>query len=135
MSQKYTWSEREISKGNRECIIGLLEDMHILFDGHPPRKAGPNYFENGPHIGRVYDQIQRQPFYYHSDQQDDTFELEHSSSDVHYNSNVRDYVGANKNKQSKDLPVVQFVSKDAQISKNESKKQLMSEIESNGNMR
>lgn len=38
MSQKYTWSEKEIVKGSKEHILGLLEDMHLLFDGHPPRQ-------------------------------------------------------------------------------------------------
>lgn len=57
MSQKYTWSEKQIARGSREHIIGLLEDMHILFDGYPPRKCGPDYFQNGPHIGKGINSI------------------------------------------------------------------------------
>ncbi|CAI2358904.1 unnamed protein product [Moneuplotes crassus] len=75
MSQKYTWSEREISKGSREHMIGLLEDMHILFDGYPPRQTGRKYFENGPHLGKVYNQMNRKPFYYH-EEKNDTFDLD-----------------------------------------------------------
>ena len=73
MSQKYTWSELEIVKSNRECMIGLLEDMHILFDGFPPRQTN-NYFENGPHIGRIYDHINRKQFYF-CKQNEDTFDF------------------------------------------------------------
>lgn len=110
MGQKYTWKEKEIVKGNRECMIGLLEDMHILFDGLPPRQVVKNnYFEYGPHIGRVFDQLQRQPFYYHK--KDDTFELEEDSEDVinkfeeNLNPNapqkpIKDYLGAAKKKYS-----------------------------------
>lgn len=78
MSQKYTWAERDIVKGSREHIIGLLEDMHILFDGYPPRQSGPNYFENGPHIGKVYNQITRKPLWGHKEEKEDEsiFELD-----------------------------------------------------------
>lgn len=98
MSQKYTWSEREIHKGNREHMIGLLEDMHILFDGYPPRQAGKNYFENGPHIGKAYDQMSRKPFFYH-EEKEDTFELDlESQEDEETKSIVKDFLGKARNK-------------------------------------
>ena len=131
MSQKYTWSEREICKGNRECIIGLLEDLHILFDGYPPRKCGPHYFENGPHIGRVYDQIQRQPFYYHKDK-DDTFELEVSDEEINQANKtiVKDYLEVAKQKYSRNRN-----NRDIKIGRNVKIKEAGTESESSGNFK
>lgn len=96
MSQKYTWSEREIVKGDREQMFGLLEDMHILFDGFPPRQWGKNYFENGPHIGRVYDQMNRKPFFFQTKKKDDTFELDlesNESESKQAKTAIKDYIG------------------------------------------
>lgn len=105
MSQKYTWSEREISKGNRECMIGLLEDMHILFDGYPPRQCGKNYFENGPHIGKVYDQMTRKPFYYHKDEDTCKPEIEYESENSKTKGGVKDFIGEAKKTSSKDFKI------------------------------
>ena len=48
MRQKYTWSEREIAKGERGRILGLLEDIHRFYDGLPPKAhvAGPYLGQN-----------------------------------------------------------------------------------------
>jgi hypothetical protein len=51
MSQKFTWTEKEIFEGRMNVIIGLLEDLHRCFDGLPPRKRGLNYFSDGPYLG------------------------------------------------------------------------------------
>lgn len=40
MSQKFTWSEKEIFKGKKGPTIGLLEDLHWYFNGLPARKNG-----------------------------------------------------------------------------------------------
>ena len=95
MSQKYTWSEREIAKGNRECTIGLLEDMHILFDGFPPRQTN-NYFENGPHIGRIYDHINRKQFYF-SKQNEDSLDFVENKAKWN-NNEIKDFIGKAKKK-------------------------------------
>lgn len=111
MSQKYTWTEREIARGNRECMIGLLEDMHILFDGYPPRQAG-RYFENGPHIGRVFDQISRKQFYYR--QREDASELDQSVATKPNlkKDEVRDFIGEAKTKFISDLNTARNDSRD-----------------------
>ena len=49
MAQRYLWKEREIYKGNKFILLGLLEDLHRFFDGLPPR-SNPNYFLEGPYI-------------------------------------------------------------------------------------
>lgn len=96
MSQRYTWAERDIAKGSREHIIGLLEDMHILFDGYPPRQCGPNYFENGPHIGKVFDQMNRKPLWGHKDtpseEDDNIFELDSDTDKEVILFNVNNYL-------------------------------------------
>ena len=98
MSQKYTWSEKEIVKGNKEHILGLLEDTHLLFDGHPPRQCGESYFDDGPYIGttKVYDQMNRKPFFYHKNIKNDTFELENDTDEDQ--DKVRDFLGEARNK-------------------------------------
>lgn len=54
MAQRYLWKEREIYKGNKYILLGLLEDLHRFFDGLPPR-SNPNYFLEGPYIPNVED--------------------------------------------------------------------------------
>ena len=53
MGQRYTRSETAIHDGDKLAILGLLEDMHISFDGHPPR---PTFVDKGthetPYLGR-----------------------------------------------------------------------------------
>jgi len=49
MGQKYLWKEKEIAKGNKYVLVGLLEDLHRLYNGEPARK-NPNYFGEGPYI-------------------------------------------------------------------------------------
>ncbi|KAJ4460560.1 hypothetical protein PAPYR_3192 [Paratrimastix pyriformis] len=41
MSQRYVWCEDEILHGDRNAILGLLEDMHRCYDGLPPRPSAP----------------------------------------------------------------------------------------------
>jgi hypothetical protein len=113
MSQKYTWSEKEIVKGNKEHILGLLEDMHLLFDGHPPRQWGQNYFDNGPYIGatKVFDQINRKLFYYQKESKDDTFELEEDTDDEKENrskNKIKDFIGKARQKYSNQPKVSQI---------------------------
>ena len=50
MSQKHTWKEKELHKGSKYYLLGLLEDLHRLFDGLPPR-IEPNYYSDGPYFG------------------------------------------------------------------------------------
>lgn len=50
MSQKFTWTEKEIFEGRIAVIIGLLEDLHRCFDGMAPRRRGLNYFSDGPYL-------------------------------------------------------------------------------------
>lgn len=50
MSQKYTWSERDIYKGNYCVLLGLLEDIMRWTDGLPQRKNGPDYHRDGPYL-------------------------------------------------------------------------------------
>ncbi|CAG9330151.1 unnamed protein product [Blepharisma stoltei] len=52
MSQKFTWSEKEILKGNCSVILGLLEDIYRCYDGLPTRKAGSEYHADGPYLGK-----------------------------------------------------------------------------------
>ena len=52
MSQKYTWKERELHKGSKYYLLGLLEDLHRYFDGQPPR-TNPNYYHDGPYYGET----------------------------------------------------------------------------------
>jgi len=47
--QKYLWKEKEICKGNKYIVVGLLEDMHRFYNGLPARR-NPNYFGEGPYI-------------------------------------------------------------------------------------
>ena len=49
MGQKYLWKDKEIYKGNKYVILGLLEDMHRYYDDYPSRK-NPNYFVEGPYL-------------------------------------------------------------------------------------
>lgn len=51
MSQKFTWTEKELFEGRVAVFVGLLEDLHRCFDGLPPRKRGLNYFADGPYLG------------------------------------------------------------------------------------
>lgn len=54
MSQKFTWNEKEISKGNPSITLGLLEDLYRCFDGLPPRRPGTEYHSDGPYVGRLH---------------------------------------------------------------------------------
>ena len=53
MSQKHTCSEREIFEGDKSTLLGLLEDVHRLADGLPPRPSGSAYYEDGPYLGNT----------------------------------------------------------------------------------
>ncbi len=56
MSQKFTWTEKEIYEGRLSVVIGLFEDLHRCYDGLPTRKRGLNYFSDGPYLGdTLYD--------------------------------------------------------------------------------
>lgn len=56
MSQKFTWTEKELYEGRLSVYMGLLEDLHRCYDGLPPRKRGLNYFSDGPYLGdTLYD--------------------------------------------------------------------------------
>ena len=110
-------------------MLGLLEDMHILFDGHPPRKCGPHYFENGPHIGKVYDHLQRQPFYYQA--KDDTFELEPSDEENQKpNVKMRNFITQSNKKQAKQIDIRNYSK-----GRNDKVKKSNTESESNVNFR
>lgn len=52
MSQKFTWSEKEIVKGNPGVILGLLEDIYRCYDGLQTRKPGAEYHKDGPYLGK-----------------------------------------------------------------------------------
>jgi len=108
--------------------------MHILFDGFAPRQCGKNYFENGPHIGMVYDQITRRPFYYHKEKED-TFELEEESDDEgNKNAHVRDFLGEAKRKYSKDFRNTNKDSRDIAVDNNGQIRVSNVETESNRNL-
>jgi len=51
MSQKFTWTEKQVYEGQRSVVLGLLEDIHRAYNGLPPRKRGQGYFDDGPYIG------------------------------------------------------------------------------------
>ena len=53
MSQKFTWSEKEILKGNNSVLLGLLEDILRWTDGLPSRKNGTEYHKEGPYLRPV----------------------------------------------------------------------------------
>jgi hypothetical protein len=53
MSQKFTWSEKEIFKGNFSVLLGLLEDFIRWTDGLPARKGGSEYHKDGPYLRPV----------------------------------------------------------------------------------
>lgn len=55
MSQKWTWKEKELLKGDSAVTLGLLEDLHRLADGLPARKRGPAYHTDGPYFGQDAD--------------------------------------------------------------------------------
>ena len=58
MSQKFTWTEKQVYECRRSVILGLLEDIHRIFDGLPPRKRGKTYFDDGPYLGvRFQEQV------------------------------------------------------------------------------
>ncbi|OMJ89094.1 hypothetical protein SteCoe_8816 [Stentor coeruleus] len=50
MSQKFTWSEKEIYKGNYCVLLGLMEDLMRWADGLPTRKNGNDYHKDGPYL-------------------------------------------------------------------------------------
>lgn len=50
MSQKFTWSEKEIYKGNYCVLLGLMEDLMRWADGLPTRKNGSDYHKDGPYL-------------------------------------------------------------------------------------
>ena len=49
MSKKFTWKDSQILEGERQIILGLLEDIHRFMDKLPPRPFGANYFNDGPY--------------------------------------------------------------------------------------
>lgn len=49
MSQKFTYNEKEIYKGNFNILLGLLEDILRWTDGVPARKSGDPY-KDGPYL-------------------------------------------------------------------------------------
>lgn len=61
MSQKWTWSEKDIHKGDKGAILGLLEDLHRFFNGLPRRKKGDEYFSDGPYIGTLNQVLDETP--------------------------------------------------------------------------
>jgi Calponin homology (CH) domain len=50
MSQKFTWSDKDISKGNYSVLLGLLEDLLRWTDGLSCRKNGLEYHKDGPYL-------------------------------------------------------------------------------------
>jgi len=52
MDQTFTWSEKAIFAGNRNVILGLLEDIHRFSDGIRARKKGLNAFDEIPYLGK-----------------------------------------------------------------------------------
>ena len=50
MSQKFTYSEKEIYRGNCNVLLGLLEDILRWVDGLPPRKSGNDGYKDGPYL-------------------------------------------------------------------------------------
>ncbi|CAG9310384.1 unnamed protein product [Blepharisma stoltei] len=50
MSQRYTWNEKEIASGNQGIILGLLEDIHMCYDGQSARKKSQS--SSVPYIGK-----------------------------------------------------------------------------------
>ena len=53
MDQTFTWSEKAVFEGNRQVILGLLEDIHRFSDGMPARKKGLNAFDEIPYLGKL----------------------------------------------------------------------------------
>lgn len=45
---------KEILDADSGIILGLLEDLHRLNDGLPPKKRGKNYHRGGPYFGKNY---------------------------------------------------------------------------------
>lgn len=139
MSQKYTWAERDIARGSRECMLGLLEDMHILFDGYPPRQAG-RYFENGPHIGRVYDQINRKPLYHQKPREDICAkEVTDNAKGFTIKSNfknieVKDFIGEAKKKFISDFKTARNDSRDLTDAVSESDYSSYNNIQNNSKL-
>jgi hypothetical protein len=56
MPQKYLWNEREIHKGNRTYLLGLLEDMHRMSDGECIQKRG-SISSLGPYTGSSFEKL------------------------------------------------------------------------------
>lgn len=52
MSKRFVLNENEILQGNRIVLLGLLEDMHRLYDGLRPRSTFPSENEH-PYLGGV----------------------------------------------------------------------------------
>ena len=61
MSQKFTWSEKEIFKGNNSVLLGLLEDILRWTDGLPARKGSSEYHKDGPYL-RPVEVLKEEPF-------------------------------------------------------------------------
>lgn len=51
MSQKWTWKEKDLLRGDTAATLGLLEDLHRFADGLPARKRGAAYHSDGPYLG------------------------------------------------------------------------------------
>lgn len=49
MGQRFVWKDKEVYEGDQFITLGLLEDIHRLFDGVVPRRD-PHYFSEGPYI-------------------------------------------------------------------------------------
>lgn len=60
MSQKFTWTEKQVYECQRSVVLGLLEDIHRAYDGLPPRKRGVNYFDDGPYFGARFSEHYQQ---------------------------------------------------------------------------
>ena len=55
LGEKFLWVEKEIVKGNVQCMLGLLEDLRRKYDGMPKRE-GRNYFIEGPYLQNIIQQ-------------------------------------------------------------------------------
>ena len=51
MSQKYTWKEKELHRGDLATIFGLLEDLHKFSDGIPQKSHQSHLSPRRPYMG------------------------------------------------------------------------------------
>ena len=58
MSQRFLWAEEEIQAGNSVVILGLLEDIHRMYDGQPARSNMPRSgIKESPYLGEFESQV------------------------------------------------------------------------------